>query len=297
MQLLSEQIDQFLVGLAWSLWTELGVAGIERHHQNCLISLEELILLTACIAKKDPRLRDEALDWCSRNHYFVSISRLKTLAKSLGKTVEEPFSLFAATLNATGQTKWPTFISAAPLKFISSGKSTPPRCELPALLSLRVRALFGVSARADLITYFLTQASPQFTASGLTLLGYSKRNLAEILDSLVQSGLFDAFMTRNQKCYQFLKRDQMLQLIGPLPKVILPWRDILELILLLRNCILQVEQKSEKIRIVEVRNTLMKIENTLRKLKLTPPPVQADFNAYWTAFSKWLLITLRNLCE
>ena len=139
MQTLSQQIDQYLVDLAWSLWTELGVAGIMRRHQHCLIDLEELILLTAMLVEVDPRLRDEALDWCTSNHHFVSISRLRTLIKTSHQSVIEHFSKFAATLNSISQADWPVFISTAPLKCKLSSKSKPPRCELPALLNLRLR--------------------------------------------------------------------------------------------------------------------------------------------------------------
>ena len=71
--------------------------------------LEELIILTAVIAESDPRLRDEALDWCSRYHHFVSISRLRTLVKTFGEPVYMPFSVFAMTLNSIAQSNWPIF--------------------------------------------------------------------------------------------------------------------------------------------------------------------------------------------
>src|ERR1700722_2553046 len=103
------KIDKSLADLAWSLWSELGVSGIARQHADCLILLEELIILTALIAESDPRLRDEALDWCSKYHNFVSVSRLRTLVNGLGEQVYEAFSLFAATLNSIAQTRWPIF--------------------------------------------------------------------------------------------------------------------------------------------------------------------------------------------
>ena len=49
MATLLEQFDSGLADLAWSLWNELGVAGIHRKHKGCLIGLEELIILTVVI--------------------------------------------------------------------------------------------------------------------------------------------------------------------------------------------------------------------------------------------------------
>lgn len=297
MQLLSKKIDQLLIDLAWSLWTELGVAGIKRYHQNCLIAPEELILLTAVIADIDPRLRDEALDWCTRYYHFISISRLRTLVKTLGSSIYEPFSVFAATLNSVSKANWPLFTKAIPLKFTPSGKSKLPRCEAPSLLYLRLRALFGVGARADLITFFLTQKKNDFTASDTTEIGYTKSSLAALLDSFVQSGFFDAFVIRNQRNYCFIKRDQMKKILGQIPEVIPPWRHILEVIIPLRICIQYSEKKSDGTKITEIRNILKKHENNLRKLRLTPPPFQSDFFAYWNCFSNWILGILQSFTQ
>ena len=38
MKTLIEQFDHRLVDLAWSLWNELGVAGTNRQHKDCLIA-------------------------------------------------------------------------------------------------------------------------------------------------------------------------------------------------------------------------------------------------------------------
>lgn len=289
MQNLSQKIDQHLVDLAWSLWTELGVAGTKRQHQSCLIALEELILLTAVLAEVDPRLRDEALDWCSRYYHFVSISRLRTLLSSLGEFFLEPFSAFAATLNSVCRANWPVLTSITPLKFKPSGKSKSPRCELPALLCLRLRALFGVGARADLMTFFLTESRTALNASDTTEIGYSKRSLADLLDSFVESGLFNVIASRNQRHYSFLKRDEMSKILGLLPEVVPSWRHVLEMVLPLRRCIQQVENQSIGTKVTEIRNCLDQVEDKLQKLKLIPPPMQSDFLAYWDSFESWIL--------
>ena len=138
MKSLIEQIDYVFAGLAWNLWNTLGVAGVDSQHQDCFIDLEALILLTAIIGKSDPRLLEEALDWCSKYHYFVSISRLKTLINDLGTNLHIPFSVFAETLNALSQSKWPTFAKTSPMRIKLSGKSRMPNCKIPALLGLRI---------------------------------------------------------------------------------------------------------------------------------------------------------------
>lgn len=34
---------------------------------------------------------------------------------------------------------------------------------------------------------------------------------------------------------------------------------------------------------------MMKMDDKLRMLDLKPPPMQADFDAYWDSFSDWIL--------
>src|ERR1700719_1128985 len=104
---LRRDFDHQLSGIAWSLWKELGVAGTDRFHENCLIQPEELIILTMIIAEYDPRLRDEALDWCSRYHELISVSRLRTLLKETDPHTLHYFSQFVAALNSVSSAKWP----------------------------------------------------------------------------------------------------------------------------------------------------------------------------------------------
>lgn len=289
MQSLSEKIDQCLLDLTWSLWTELGVAGIKRQHQNVLISLEELIVLTSLLGDKDPRLRNEALDWCARYHQFVSISRLHALIKNFGEMVHLPYSVFAKTLNMASRAKWPIFVEVEPLNYSPSGKSQSPQCIRSALLSLRLRALFGVGARADLMTFFLTQKKEEFTAADTTEIGYSKRSLSTLLEDLVSSGFFDSYIIQNKRYYRFIKKDQMTKMIGEMPKIILPWKLLLEVLLPLRVCIVEIENKSEATKMIEVRNMLKGLENKLHRMQLSLPPMHVDPIAYWDSFSDWIL--------
>ncbi|OGN65032.1 MAG: hypothetical protein A3E80_03590 [Chlamydiae bacterium RIFCSPHIGHO2_12_FULL_49_9] len=295
MSSLKEHLDKHLIDLAWSLWTELGVAGIQNKHRQFLIQPEELILLTSVIGETDPRLRDEALDWCSRYHSLISVSRLKTLAKAFGELTIKSFSIFAATLNSISGANWPVLVPSSPLKCKPSGKSKSPRFENPALLLFRLRALFGVGARADLIGFFLAKKADCYTVADTIDTGYTKRNLADVLDGFAQAKICDVSMVRNHKSYRFTKRDDFLRILGPLPGFMPSWRDLFETILKLRDCIHRTEAKTIDVRVVEIRNTLIRAKNLLSRLNWTPPPFQADFEVYWNSFSAWILQILKNL--
>ena len=294
---LSKELDKLLLDLAWSLWTELGVAGIQRKHQKFLITIEELIILTVVLAEIDPRLRDESLDWCSQYHHFISTSRLKSIIKSFGSSLNEPFSNYSATLNSFSRAAWPLFQDSPPLKIILSHKSCLRPLESPALLNIRARSIFGTGARADLVTFFLTHAKSDFAASDVAEIGYSKRNLAEILEEFCLSGLFDKFLLRNQQRYRLIKNDQLVKVLGPIPEYTPSWRMIFEFLLPLRDCINRTANSSESTRVVEIRNFLIASQKNLVRLNLSSPIWQADFNAYLNSFSEWLIEITRKLAQ
>lgn len=297
MKTIIEQLNDGLAELAWSLWTELGVAGTFRRHKHCLVPLEELIVLTAAIADYDPRLRDEALDWCSRYHHFVSVSRLKTLVKKMGIPIFKPFSIFASTLNTTTQSNWPIFSEVIPLKFLPSKKSVLPSLNAPPLLQLRLRSFFGVGARADLFTYFLTETKSDFTASDAVDIGYGKRSLAEILDSLALSGFLTSTMIRNQRKYELTKTEQLKGLIGEPPEFSPPWRHILEILISLRYNLYQSEKSSNTTKVITIRNDLERMKNLLKSIHLSPPILESDSDQYWEIFSKWLLEYVKAIAQ
>lgn len=289
MLLCNKELDRHLLDLAWSLWTELGVVGIERRHQKFLINIEELILLTVVLAEVDPRLRDESLDWCSQYHRLISTSRLKSIIKSFGNLLHAPFSIYSATLNSLSRAAWPIFQDSSPLPIRLSHKSCLRSLESQALLNIRVRSIFGTGARADLLTFFVMHAKSDFSASDLIEIGYSKRNLAEILEELCLGTLFDKFLLRNQQRYRLIKNNQLLSVVGPLPEYAPSWRMIFEILLPLRDCINRTLNSSDSTKVIEIRNLLITLQKPLRRLHLTPPPWQNNFQVYLNLFNEWLI--------
>lgn len=297
MKHLSEEFDRTLCDFAWSVWTELGVAGVTRQHQNFLILPEELILLTAVLGGSDPRLHNEALDWCIQNHQFISVSRLKTLANEFSVLVGESLAIFCSTLNANSRAKWPVMMKKEPLKFKVSKKSRLPKFEMPALLCLRSRAFFGTTARADVMTFFLTHENRTFSAADMQEIGYTKRNISSVLESFVQTGLVELSLLRNQKRFTLSKRNEMTQLLGPIPDTSCSWNLLLKVVLTFRALIRQSETKADSSKVVELRNVLVSLEGAFQQLGLKAPPLQSDFTAYWKTFSEWILKLLNQVTK
>lgn len=288
---MSKQLDENLSKLCWSLATEMGVAGLERKHLDFPVPPEELIILTSVLSDFDPRLRDEMLDWCVRYHRFISPVRLQILAKKYENFISLPFSLFTTTLNSIAdiRTKWVVLKKVAPLTFRPSHKSTLRTFEAPSMINFRLRSLLGVGARADVLAFLLNEKERDFTASDLTETGYSKRRLADLLANLAASGIFSELQVRNQLRYSFVRRDPLIKLLGGIPKKMIQWDLVLSVLLSIRACLFEVEEAPLGVRVVDMRNLLLKLSAKLRLLKLTPPPLQKDLEAYWMSVERWLL--------
>lgn len=286
---LLKQLDQNLLNIAWSLWTELGVAGVKENHQDALILVEELVIFTSILAEIDPRLRDESMDWCTQYHRFISISRLKSLMKDFGELAKEPFSQYASSLNAISKLDWPVFLPIPPQRISLSHKSVLRPHKSPALLNIRARSILGTGARADLLTFFLVHKDRNFSIAEVAEVGYSKRSLAELLDDLHFGNLFERFLQGNQQRYRLNKNSALFEMLKPVPKFAPSWQLIFKVLLTLRTCIQKAESSSESTKVVELRNCLKGLEQPLQKLRVTPPSFQKDFSVYLKTFSQWLL--------
>jgi len=203
--------------LLWRQWCCLGVAGHSRAADpKIIIDPEALLLATTSIGRNDPRLFDECLDWLSRNASILHLQRLKTLHADTG--LGDPVVLAAIAdwlVKEGGQPKWKAFAdngvrdgeticlfgppepSALDPVFAKRGLLRPPvlvramsrrpNPTLPPNLLIALRALIGVSARAEVILCLATgpAAHPSEIARQT---GYKARTMQILLHEMTLSG-------------------------------------------------------------------------------------------------------------
>jgi hypothetical protein len=291
------QIEEHLLDLAWGQWTELGVAGTRRQHQSRAIVPEELLLLTSVLSPLDPRLRDESIDWCCQYHGYVSTSRLRSLFAEARDELKTAFSPYATTVNALAPTRWPTLDGAAPWKVKPRGRSVLGALERPALLHLRLRAIFGTGARADVIAAFLGSSAPDLSVAEVADIGYTKRNIANVLDDLAAGGLLRASKVRNQLRYQWARREALQTLVEPLPRQIPKWQPIMELVLALYWLVERTEAMPQVVRGVEAANQLPSIQRPLASLRWSPPDLGQNPEKAWDKLAQWAIKVVRTLAS
>jgi hypothetical protein len=274
--------------LAWSHWTALGVAGVVSPPSTA-VDPEALILMTVALGDADPRLLDEATDWCVRySKRFVSLSRLRNLRVDLDDVIGEALDELAATVNQHAGTKWPT--AARPRRYVPSGKSKLDRLDHLSHALLRMRCAFGISARAEILHMLLTAHSQNhwIGAAAFTELGYSKRNIAVILDDLVLAGILSVRRLGNTNGYKLVQSAHLKRLLDPVPGRSPRWHLRMPLIAHFISLDRRITGKEPLVRSVEAKRLVDQLGPVLARLDLVPP-APGDPQSYADAVSTWVV--------
>jgi hypothetical protein len=252
-------------GLAWGAWAELGVPGWVRSHKEWVIDPEPLIIFTAWLGDEDARLRDEATDWCIANWRHVSKARLKNLLRDEPAEVEDAFGELSATVSKHAGIEWPARTS--PRRHTVGGRTSLPTLERPSLGWLRMRAVFGLGVRAEILRVFLLPEVGRASVGRLmALTGYGKRTVAEECEELADAGVLATRSVRNRLTYSLVREEPLLALLGTIGAHRLDWVSLLAVVRELVDLQEAVQQSPERLVAVKVSNALGSIEDELADL-------------------------------
>jgi hypothetical protein len=285
------RLREFALDISWSLWTELGLSGWERRHQHEGVDLEPLILFSAWLGRHDQRLRDESLDWCLTNMRFVSAARLRGLLKRADEEIVERFGDYSATLASKApNANWPG--EGKPWRFVPSHKSAAPDLARAALVQLRLRALFGVGSRPEVLRLLLIDMARGWSAAELAAeTGYAKVNVAATLDSLTLTRVVRIEKSGTQFRYRLARAAQLIELAGPVPSFQPDWSARFSVMMKLLGWELDHPSGRNLVRAANLVRLQRQIEKPLVRLGLTelaPAPGREEFNEEFDLWSKHL---------
>lgn len=278
----AKTFDEQALDLAWGAWAELGVSGWASTHGDWAIDPEPLILFTSFLGDRDPRLRDEATDWCVRHWRHVSKVRLKNLARRQSDDDQESFGEFAATVGAHAGIDWPGATTARP--FTVTGRSTLPPLERPSLVWLRLRAMFGLSARTEILRYFLSSDGGRASVATITRAsGYLKRTVADECEFLEQAGVLSSRTVGNRFYFTLAKASQLEEFVGDMPAVRPDWTAMFNV----ARELVTVEERMGTATLrtagVKARSALRRIEDDLEDLDIDEPSADLTGADIWPA--------------
>jgi hypothetical protein len=285
LQTMASRLRSELLEFVWSAWVELGVSGWVRQHSNWYIDPEALLLLTGGFAEDDPRLWGESLDWAAQFGQLLSRARVRSLLRTWDELGGWP--KYAAALTAATGKQWPR--AEGESSFRPTDRSRMDLRASPALLGLRLRAAFGVSARSEILRILLVPGGDEpWTAAELAEeAGYTKRNVADALDRMSQAGLLYVKPERNTLLYGLRRPNLLEELVGPLPAVKISFLSLCRALSILVVVADQFAASPSRVRSVEARKALNDTMADLHRLGLQPPSPRAGVDA-WEPFSGWV---------
>ncbi|MBV9822682.1 MAG: hypothetical protein JO144_10625 [Actinobacteria bacterium] len=266
--------------IAWGAWAELGVSGWVRSHRDWAVDPEPLIVVTPLIAEADARLRDEALDWCVSHWRHISRARLRNLLRAQPDAVIEAYRQFAGTVNEHSAANWPD--AGQPQRYTPTRRSTPPRLDRNSLVWLRTRAMFGASARAEILRYFLSHRGGRVGIAALaTVIGYAKRNVAEECAALHRAGVLAMRPELNRLVYALERDEQLRAFVGGLPPVLPDWTALLRITRALAALEDAAARLPARALNVEAHRVLAELGGDFDRLEVPAQPLVG--NDYWAA--------------
>jgi len=289
---LDDEVNELALDLAWSLWAELGVDGRGRRHDWQAIDLEPLIIFTAYIGNLDSRLRANSMDWCIANVRFASAFRLRNLAQNASASMGEAFGRYAATVKAHSHVPWPSL--GDPLAIWTSERISEPDLRRPSLIQLRLRALVGVSARAEILKLMLADPERGQVASALAeAAGYSKGSVSQALDLLTMAGIVRVQPTGNRLVYRLSRPAVLIDVMQWLPASFPDWWPIFRV----TEALLELARTGSTTplsRAADVQETLGRINHDLQRLGIADQVPRGVGPASVTEFEHWALTFLED---
>ena len=232
---LVSDLEKHLTDFLWKEWSTLGVLGTSTSETRWVIDPEVLLLLTSEVGRHEARLFDEVLDWLLVNSRWLNTQRLRSLhtKQNLGDScslaaiartmLEHDPATKWRRLSEIGEPKAPpealfrlghrdllSVVAEPDSIFEQYGLLRPERVprslaqpvsmKQPCALQFRLRALFGLGMRADILCYLLTHdgAHPSGVARSL---GYSQKRVQDTMVEMAESGQVQVRRSGRMKIY------------------------------------------------------------------------------------------------
>jgi DNA-binding transcriptional ArsR family regulator len=231
---LRDTVTTRLLEFAWDEWAQMGVFATPRRESPWAADPEAHLVFTLQVARSDPRLFDELLDWFATNSSQISVQRLRNMCIKDDEALceaaiewvvqngDRPRRLVSRpkTRRAPGEPLFygrrkPTRLDESFAAFgfqrppaQRTRKSRHPDPRRPINLAFLFRNVFGVGSRAEIMRFLLTASGhapssrPQFTTLAIAdAAGFAKRNVQEALTALVDAGAIELARRGNEHLY------------------------------------------------------------------------------------------------
>jgi hypothetical protein len=282
---LASSLQGALLDPAWIQWIALGVDAVGER-DDAVVDPEALICLTAELGDADARLRDLSTDWCVKYGRYVNGSRLKQVVRELA-VPQVAIGEYVATVATAGGPTW--LLATRPrVDYVPRGKARMDSALSRARLRIRLRAAFGVNARADVMAALLSVPTAGLSVSDLArLTRFTKPNVASAVDALVLAGLVTERTVGNERRTFLTAKGGVLP--GLRPPVAQPdWVARFGVALGVHR-FLGRDEGSMAVRAIEARWLVESLADRITSEGMPQPNIDAVGDEFAVAFDRWVV--------
>lgn len=202
---LHTQLRETLLDFLWNQWDSLGApARGTGTPVPFIIDPEALLLASMRFGANDPRMDDVIADWISKNGSFLNLQRLKNLQVSTKLGTSANLADLGKLMEAVGFKNWKSLGASSEKSNGGNAESRKmsqsPDPSRPENFLLKMRMLFGLSARPEVITWLLTHTSGH-AAEIARDTGWFSKSVQSILNDLEASGTLLSHMDGRKKIF------------------------------------------------------------------------------------------------
>lgn len=216
--------------LAWAQWRILGVSTWDTRAVNSLIDLESLIAFTAYLWDVDPRLGAQAIDWCAANMPLVSLHQLRSTITRHRWSFQGSVADFGATAGRFTHKTWPGTGESRLLLNQLPEKAGKPDLSVPPLQALRIRSIFGLGARSEIVRHLLFHDWPQTPRQLAKEVPYGSRQIANDLELMAMGGIVREQRDGLTRAYRLSSPEDVSKIVGPPVADVVPWGDVFKVL-------------------------------------------------------------------
>ncbi len=293
----SSLLREACLAFAWSLWTELGVPGVARHHRQVVIDPEPIVLWSPAIILEDPRLRDLVFAWCASHGARLSTSRIRALDRRLPESTRRQFAGFAWSLAESSTVRWPSDAGAGDWPRPAERRNVPLPVGRPALLRFRLRSLAGVGARADTLHHLLTAWPDPVCAADVAATGYGKRNVSRLLSELADARILNARRRGNRLEFHLRTPAMLGRLVGAGDARDVRWVDLLDVLARLLDLEASWAERSSTVQRVQAHKVRSEIAPVAESLGFRSPPMTENNRDAFPALLDWGAVEATRLAD
>jgi len=226
---ISSTLRRSLVDAAWAQWSAIE-AWPNGKPARSVVDPEALVLASLWLEPEEPRLWRVARLWARGGARYLSVQRIKNLARHYPHGAQQRLGAFAwECLHSGKDARWRALATAHTTAVRERGPELEPSplFRRPGALLLRLRIGLGVGIKADVLAYLLGSAGARRTLRDMAeATGYFRRAVDRAVSELVAAGFVTAVPTSPATYFAPVERWDALLELGESPPFWWHWDQI-----------------------------------------------------------------------